>query len=115
MSSSAFRADKRSAWSKRFSSTSSLTTSAKTNLHSRAAHNDKAALSSPQGETIPPVSTLESRNRRIRRCVLTPHDVRESADAELSAWNSFCSGEQKRAFAPPAVSPKLLPVKDRLA
>src|SRR5215470_1128089 len=116
MSSSAFRADKRSAWSNRFSSTSSLTTSAKTNLHSRAAHRDKAALSSPQGETIPAVKTLESRNSRIRRWLLTPHGVRESAGAELSARrNASCSGVQKHAFALPAVSPRLLPVKDRHA
>src|SRR5262249_50680079 len=39
--------------------------------HSRAAHQDKIALSSPHGETIPAVSTLESRNNRISCLLVT--------------------------------------------
>src|SRR5215510_152834 len=109
MSSSAFKADKRSTWSNKFSSTSSLTTSARTNLHSRAAHKDKAALSRPQGETIPAVRTLESRNSRIRRWLLTPHDVREGVGAESSGrGETSYSGLQKRVFALQAESPRLL-------
>src|SRR5262245_5946130 len=109
MSSSASRAGKCSAWSNRFSCTSSRTTSAKTSLQSRAAQKDKLALSSPQGETIPPVRTSESRNRRIRRVLLTPDDAREGIDVDLSVWSdSSCSGEQKVVFVLPAASPKLL-------
>jgi len=36
-------------------------------LQTLAAHRDRVALSSPQGETMPPVSTFESRNNRILR------------------------------------------------
>jgi hypothetical protein len=110
------KAGRRSAWSKRFSSTSSRTTSARTNLQSRAAHRDRAALSRPQGETMPPVRTFESRNSRIRRRQLTSPFARELAGVGLSlSERTSCNGGQRRAGALRGVLPKWSWAQDRHA
>ena len=51
-----------------------MMTPSKTNLHTFAAQSDTFALSGPQDDTIPPVTTLESRKRRIRCLPVTSRD-----------------------------------------
>jgi hypothetical protein len=65
------------------SSTSSRTTSAKTSLQTLAAQSDNVALSSPQGETIPPVrvSGFESKS--------PTHDP--TYDSEIGSTISHCT------------------------
>src|SRR5207244_3718624 len=87
-----------------FSSTSSRTTSARTSLQTFAAQRDNVALSSPQGETIPPVRTFESRKRRILRCPVTSRDSFENGAGRRWLVSSFRSGARKRDCGPRGVS-----------
>jgi hypothetical protein len=93
---SASIAGNRCACRSRFTSTSSRTTSAKTSLQTLAAQSDRVALSSPQGDTIPPVRTLESRKSRIRRLLVTSRDGFDHGAGERLPNASFRKGVRKR-------------------
>src|ERR1035438_954455 len=64
------------------------------------AHKESTALSSPHGETIPPVITFESRNSRSLRAPVTCYDSCESGHAApLPPEHSRHSGAQRLSAA----------------
>ena len=73
-----------------------LTASANTSRQTLAEQSNNVALSSPQGETIPPVRTFEFRKRRIRRGPVTTRGwfenrVGRSSELNVRTALDFCA------------------------
>jgi hypothetical protein len=76
------------------------TTSANTSLQTSAEQSNSVALSSPQGETLPPVGTFESRKRRIRRGPVTSRGGFENGVGQRLRRTSFRSVQRRRDCGP---------------